>query len=482
MFFRKRKRVLLIGLDCASPELLFDKYIHKLPNLRYMMENGTVGKLRSSTPPITIPAWMVMHSGKTPGQLGLYGFRHRDPGDYQNYWIVTSDKIKAKRVWDYLGEKGKKSIVVGIPPTYPVFPINGNLVSGFITPDANKEFTYPSDLKKEIQKLVGDYPFDIIFRTEERDKFLDALYDMTDKHFKVIEYLMQNKKWDFFTFIEIGLDRLHHTFWKYFDKRHHLYEPGNKYENVALEYYQHLDKKVGRLLDIVPQNTTVIAVSDHGAKRMKGCFCINEWLMQEGLLKLKNYPEKRKRFEELKVDWENTKVWGWGGYYARIFINKKGREPQGKVEDREYEALRDKLIQKFKNIKGPNKEDWNTIVHKPEEIYDDPQGEYPDLMVYFDDLSYRSAGSIGNHRLFLEENDTGPDGAVHDWNGAFIMYDKAESSNPACGQVGLEVRSRDTMSYELGAMSQYNILDVAPTILDKFNLKLDGYYKGKIIR
>jgi len=505
MFF-KTNRILIIGLDCATPELLFGRYLDKLPNIRHMVDNGISGRLHSSYPPITIPAWMVMHTGKTAGQLGLYGFRHRNPGDYKNYWIATSDKIKKKKIWDYLGDAKKQSIVVGIPPTYPVYPIRGNLISGFITPDASKEYTYPNSLKSEIQKLVGDYPFDVIFRIEDRDQLLDNLYDMSDKHFKVIEYLIRKKKWDFFTFIEIGLDRLHHAYWKYFDPEHHLYKPGNKYENVALNYYKYLDKKVGRILDMIPKNTTVITVSDHGAKRMKGCFCINEWLIKESFLKLKKYPNKQQRFEELKVDWKNTKVWGWGGYYARIFINKKGREPEGIVREIEYEDFRDKLIEKIQNIKGPDDERWNTIVHKPEEIYDDPQGEYPDLMVYFDDLHYRSAGSVGHtagsvgHKsLFLSKNDTGPDDVVHDWNGIFIMYEKnrkAQNSTkenrrfltgqakfpPKRWRTGKAQSRTSNVGRRTLDVGHYNILDICPTVLDKFGLKPEGKYKGNIIK
>lgn len=462
--FCRKKRVLMIGLDCAAPKLLFGRYLDKLPNIKQMVEGGIAGQLHSSCPPITIPAWMVMHSGKTPGQLGLYGFRHRNPGDYKDYWIATSNKMKKKRIWDYLGDNNRLSTAVGIPPSYPVYPVKGNLVSGFITPDSDKKYTYPPKLKKEIQELIGDYPFDVVFRTENRDNMLDHLYDMTDKHFKVIEYLLQKKKWHFFSFIEIGLDRLHHAFWKFFDKEHHLYPGENKYENVAEEYYKYLDRRVGRILDMIPKNTTVMTVSDHGAKRMKGCFCVNEWLIKEGLLRLNKYPEEQKRFSDLDVDWKNTKAWGWGGYYARIFINKKEREPQGTVSETEYEDFRNKLIAKINNIKGPNEEEWDTIVHKPEEFYDDPQGEYPDLMVYFDDLYYRSAGSVGEDRLFLSENDTGPDDAVHDWNGVFIMYDKDSDIGGRTSDLG-----------------QYDILDVAPTVLDKFNLKPDKNYKGTVI-
>ncbi len=67
---------------------------------------------------------------------------------------------------------------------------------------------------------------------------------MTEKRFKVIRHLMQKKPWDFFMFVEIGVDRLHHMFWKYYDKDHPRYESNSKYQNTIPEYYKIIDKEI----------------------------------------------------------------------------------------------------------------------------------------------------------------------------------------------------------------------------------------------
>jgi predicted AlkP superfamily phosphohydrolase/phosphomutase len=69
-------KLLIIGLDCTDHELVFS-WKDEFTNLRKLIENGAYGKLRSKHPPITVPAWAVMMSGKDPGQLGYYGFRNR---------------------------------------------------------------------------------------------------------------------------------------------------------------------------------------------------------------------------------------------------------------------------------------------------------------------------------------------------------------------------------------------------------------------
>ena len=76
------RRVLVIGLDCAAPQLVFDRGSTSCPNIRALTERGRFGVLRSCDPPITVPAWSVMTSSRSPGVLGFYGFRNRKDHSY----------------------------------------------------------------------------------------------------------------------------------------------------------------------------------------------------------------------------------------------------------------------------------------------------------------------------------------------------------------------------------------------------------------
>ena len=296
------RKVLVIGLDAAAPDLVFNKFKDELPNLTCMAEKGLWGQLRSCDPPITIPAWIVMVTSVNPGRLGLYGFRHRKDFSYTEITLPSSLSVKEKRVWNYVGEAGGKVCLVGVPPTYPPQPVNGWLISCMMTPDTKRRYTYPPELKSEVESLVGEYIIDVPFRKEDRESVLKDIYLMTERRFRVIKYLLKNKPWDFFMFVEIGLDRIQHAFWKYFDEKHHLYEPGNKFENVVIDYYKYLDNKIGEILSLIDKETVIIVVSDHGAKRMKGAFCMNEWLIEEGYLKLKRDPKGIKELREANVD------------------------------------------------------------------------------------------------------------------------------------------------------------------------------------
>jgi predicted AlkP superfamily phosphohydrolase/phosphomutase len=452
------KKVLVIGMDCASPKLLFEEFVDDLPNIQRLLGKGVHGRLRTIIPPITIPAWLSMVTGKDAGRLGLYGFRHRKNNSYTDIWLATRDKLKDKALWHILGDNGLKSTVIGLPPSYPVEPINGHIISGFMTPDTNRQFTHPPELKHEVKGLVG---VDVVFRTDEKDQVLEQIYEMTEMRFKVIRYLLETKEWDLFFFVEIGLDRLQHGFWKYHDPAHHLHEPGNRFQSAIKDYYEYLDEEIGKLLEIVDDDTIVFVVSDHGAKAMKGCFCVNEWLIEQGYLILRKSPEEVTDLEKADIDWSRTKAWGWGGYYARIFINLKGREAQGIVPPSEYEEVRDEISARIMEIKDPQGIGMNNMVLRPEETYNLCKGDPPDLMVFFDDLSWRSAGTIGHGSLYLPENDKGPDDAVHDWQGVFMIYDPKHDNGKL--------------------VDERSILDIAPTILNIMDIPVPEDMKGEII-
>ncbi len=112
-----RRRMFVIGLDCAAPELVFDAWRADLPTINRLMSQGTYGKLESTIPAITVPAWACMMTGRDPGQLGFYGFRNRADYTYERMSIVNAKNVTYPRVWDILSDAGKRAAVIGVPQT-----------------------------------------------------------------------------------------------------------------------------------------------------------------------------------------------------------------------------------------------------------------------------------------------------------------------------------------------------------------------------
>jgi predicted AlkP superfamily phosphohydrolase/phosphomutase len=288
------------------------------------------------------------------------------------------------------------------------------MVSCFLTPSTEGRFTFPDELGAEVRRVVGDYMVDVPdYRTDDKDRVLGDIFEMTRRRFALARHLRDTRPWDFFMLVEMGPDRLHHAFWRYYDHRHPDYEAGNPYEERFREYYRYLDGEVASLLEGVGDDTGILVVSDHGAQAMDGGIQVNEWLIREGYLALTERPAERSPFAKLAVDWPRTRVWADGGYYSRIFLNVRGREPQGTVEPDAYEALRDELIAKLEALGDEDGRSIGTRVHRPEDLYREVNGVAPDLICYFGNLRWRSIGSVGDGRVHVRENDTGPDDANH---------------------------------------------------------------------
>jgi predicted AlkP superfamily phosphohydrolase/phosphomutase len=446
-----------------TPQLAFEQWSQEMPNLSNLRNAGVWGPLKSCEPPITVPAWASMLSSKNPGRLGFYGFRNRADHSYDKLTIATSTVVKEDRVWDILSRTGKETILVSVPQTYPPRPLRGCMISCFLTPDATHQYTYPPEFKSEVEAVVGEYIFDVTdFRSDNKDNILHQIHTMTAKRFQLAQHLLRTKPWDFFMMVEIGVDRMHHAFWKYMDTTHHKHEPGNRYQNAIRDYYRFVDREMGALLRCVPDDTVVLVVSDHGAQKMEGGICVNEWLMQNNYLKLLEPPIGAMPLARAKVNWRETTAWGEGGYYARIFLNVKGREPQGLIDPDKYESTRSTMIQRLEALGDEKGRPIGTRVYRAEDLYPETRGIAPDLIAYFGNLAWRSVGTVGSGKIHTFENDTGPDDANHAPHGIFVMND----------------RKRPIAGFQ---RNDLQLMDVAPTILRLLEVPVPDDMEGKVV-
>jgi len=458
------EKIAIIGLDCAEPSLVFNQWLRDLPNLRKLCERGTYGNLESCLPPITVPAWSCMASSADPGTLGIYGFRNRTDYSYDKLGISTSLNVRERRMWDYLDARGMSSIILAVPGTYPITrPMRGCMTACFLAADTNCDYTWPRELKQEIAQVVGEYIIDVKdYRTDDKDRLLRSIYEMTEKRFQLARHLVRTKPWSLFWMVELGIDRLHHGFWQYMDPQHRRYDPSNPLRTAIHDYYVKLDEWIGELLgEMELDKTAVWVVSDHGAKCMKGGVAFNDWLIREGYLVMKEPATAPRKFQFADVDWPRTRVWGEGGYYGRCFINVKGREPQGIVPQDAYESLRNELIAKLEALPDDQGRPMGTRAYKPQEIYRKVTGVPPDLVVLFGDLNWRSVGTVGNGSVYVFENDTGPDEANHAQQGMYIL---AHPSLPAHG------RRDDATLY-----------DVLPTCLNMLGIPVPAGLRGRTL-
>lgn len=433
----KQGKCFVIGLDGATFDLI-KPWVKdgKLPNMARIMNEGVHGVLQSTIPPISAPAWSSFITGKNPGKHGIFDFTQHIEGSYKVRFTNASLR-NGKSIWRILSDVNKKVGVINVPMTYPPEKVNGFIISGADSPGVNSNFVYPPEVYKEIRENIGEYIIEAglysFIGKGDIDLAVQRQMETIEKHFEVTKYLMEKYPWDFFTVVFTATDRVQHAFWKYMDTEHPLFKPeeGKKYGGVILKIYERLDEIIGYLMNSLDDNTTLVIMSDHGAGPSSNkTIYLNNWLHQEGLLKYKDPGGKHRGLvahskrilyaklltKTLRNIWRRMprknqerikklfpKLWGrMASYYffsridmgrtrayaeeirTFIWINLKGRDPQGIVHpEEEYDSVCERITRGLKSLKDPiTGEDVIEDIYKKNEIYrGDRMHNAPDMVI-----------------------------------------------------------------------------------------------------
>ena len=212
-------KVIILGLDGATWDVLWPRIERgAMPHLTGLLEQGAWGSLRSTIPPFSAQAWTSLSTGKNQARHGVVDFWERDPrspGERRTF--VSSRQVQGETLWQTAGRHGRRVGVVNVPVTYPPTPVNGYLVSGFLTPPGRTDYVYPATLKDEIEALVPGYkpdPFDPLGATRQQ---LVELVTWMERHETVARYLLDGDPPDLFFGVVQAIDHLQHLFWNEID-------------------------------------------------------------------------------------------------------------------------------------------------------------------------------------------------------------------------------------------------------------------------
>ncbi|MFN2226802.1 MAG: alkaline phosphatase family protein [Anaerolineae bacterium] len=425
---QRPKKIVVIGLD-GVPLSLIQRWAEAdyLPNLQRLMARGAVGPLRSTVPPTSGPSWSSFVTGMNPGKTGIYDFLYRREGTY-HFPPVNASLRGGKTVWRYLDEAGYRVGVLNLPMSYPVEKINGFIVSGWMTPYAADDFTHPPELAAELEREIGNYR---IYPTEtfaenRRESFLQASYDLLEMRTRTALYLARTREWDVLATVFFDTDRILHQLWHYLTPDHPWRTDREDKEPVVRDYFVKVDDSIGRLLELADDETLVLVLSDHGMGQANNFIVLNNWLLESGLLSLKGDLRTRLKafmfrrgftlrnihqvadrlglarqaeyvagyfvdhllkiafLSFLDVDWSRSRAYSFGRHLGSIYVNVRGREPEGIVEPgAEYEAVRDEIEQLAYEFRDPlTGRPLIGEVLRREEIYSGPYFERaPDLIL-----------------------------------------------------------------------------------------------------
>ena len=519
-------RVFILGWDGATFDLIEPWVAEgKLPNIARIMEGGAHGRLRSTLPPMTFPAWSSFMTGKNPGKHGIYDFTRQRPGKYE-LEFVNGGQRRAPSFWRLLSDAGRDVISISVPCTYPPEQVRGVMISGFDGPgqfgtaQVDRRGMHPPELYDEMKRETGGHPIGAFIANDinagRPEQGLARMLETIKRKAATAKYLMKSRPWDCMMMLFGESDGAGHHFWKYCDRRSPLFQSVPGMQDSILAVYQELDTQLGELLKLMPEDTTLLMMSDHGFGGVSNWVLYpNCWLRSEGFMRFKGRGAQRlsRTLEGLKlralarlpgsvkqllyklggarigriesqvryamIDWPVSQAYfEENPYYPALWINLKGRQPQGTVAPgAEYEAVRDRLIERLEAWVHPAT--GERIVERAfrrEDVYCGPQlAEAPDIVVkwatlqnysYAFKLSAKSPDlawirQVDPNRPENMEFFTGKSGHHRD-DGIFLAQGKFI-------RPGSQVE---------GA----KIIDLAPTILHLLDVPIPSDMDGRIIK
>lgn len=508
-------RILIIGLDGASPHLL-NRWRDSLPYLNQLMAEGTSGVLDSVVPPRSIPAWYCFATGMNPAKLGVFGFSQRRPNTY-DYTFANMTYCRAPTFWQWLNQQGLKTAIVHVPGTFPPQAVDGVLVSGWPAPQnrGNLTYTHPAGLSRQLDQHLNQ-PFEFLSSLPmQLDNDAEVLADrlrLLKMHGDVAEHILSTQEWDVGVVVYSPVDRASHQFWRHMDTTHPAHDStlAQQFGDALKTVYQEADAQVGRLLALLNEDDTVIIMSDHGFGPAHRTFYLNEWLIEEGYLVLKDpagQPSRRSqligtlakplfwlnhvspafrrlaepfkkrtlsnalrdgyvktkkqglvRINHVTVDWTRTRA--YCPDESSLYLNLMGRDPAGIVQPGVSAiTLLDEIEQKLHRIPDPRTGQPIPVrTYRKEAIYNGPfLADAPDMLIDMDDYKTEVMAEIGSGGLFAP---AGARNGTHTNEGSII------AKGPAIAQ---------QTNFDAGLM------DIAPTVLHLANVPIPSETDGQAL-
>jgi len=464
------QKLVIFGIDGGSWDLintLIDE--NKMPNLKKMIENGVSGNLQSTIPPITGPAWASFATGKKPENHGIYDFVTHDEKKSR---LMTSKNIKGKTFYEILSHEGLRSVLIGLPLSYPPKKINGIILADTFSP---KKFAYP----QSANKYLGEYQW-ALNSNLEGTQLINELISFTNNHTKVAKKIFKNEQWDLFFILFPASDAISHKYYGDMLSR-------SKIGIEAIKIFQKIDESIGWFLKQSINDITFFLLSDHGFQECNRNFFINSYLRNMNLLEVKLITKDRikevgelgKNIEQkeifinknlyiiFKINWIRKLAWN-----MKLILNKimkgKFQIKTGYIPDPEKSKLYMPTLSSYcLNINDSKNKLINKIIKLLKNLKDPDNGKkifaevfYVNLnnfeRIYFDPIpGYYINTGITDEIFSTSKNN------IHKRDGIFIAY-------------GEDVKKGKKIN-------DGNIYDLTPTILKMFNIEIPPDIDGRFI-
>ncbi len=429
------ERVVFLGIDGVPLDLVED-HPEVFENLTAIAEAGSAGRLESIVPPESSACWPSLTTGVNPGATGVYGFQDREVGSYETY-VPLGKHVRATRLWDRVTDAGRDATVLNVPVTFPPSTRVQRMASGFLSPDLDAAASDES-VRETLDGF--DYRIDVdakLGHDDDKTAFIEDAHATLDARYEAFSHYLDGDDWDLFVGVFMSTDRVNHFLFG-------DYATDGEYRPEFLEFYRTLDGYIGEIRDALDDDTTLIVASDHGFTRLEWEVNCNQFLAEEGWLSYDG--DDHDSLSDVDGD---TRAYSL--IPGRFYLNLAGREPDGVVPEAEYEATREELVADLESLTGPDGRRVCKRIVRGETVFDDDEIA-PDLVVIPADGFDLKAGFGGAEAVFTE----GPRNGMHKFENS-LLY----ATDPDLD------------------LSDANLFDVAPTVLDLMGVDADADFDGE---
>jgi len=425
-------RHLVIGLDGADLDLIREFGPERLPTLHDIMDQGAFAHLESVQPPATLPNWTTFLTGADPGVHGVFDFTTR-----RGYGVrFTAGTVReVPTIASRLDDLGRSVACLSFPATWPPEQLRrGAFMSGWDAPvafEADQSFCWPKELHDRISARFGTLSFDDVdeFAAEKpgwHGRLPDALVKRIEKKTQLGRWLLGDRPaedpWDLFMLYFGESDTAAHYLMSLHDETspRRPRRVSEKDQDGLGRVYAALDRAVGELLEAAGPNVEISILSDHGSGASSDrVVYLNRALAEAGLLRFKDAGissraahavknaaltllppryrdrafraagtilpsllESRARFGA--IDFSQTLAFSDElNYFPGLWLNVKGRDPEGQVEAKDLEAVKRRVTDALLGLRDPAT--GLQVVEKVmprEELFDGPHiDRAPDLLL-----------------------------------------------------------------------------------------------------
>jgi predicted AlkP superfamily phosphohydrolase/phosphomutase len=484
----KRPRILVIGLDGATLDLVGPwARAGLLPTLARLIDHGVHGPLHAWPNMNSAAAWTSLVTGYNPGQHGIYDFGEAAPQRGHRWHPVTAADRRKDPFWRLLSAAGQHVGVLNVPVSYPADSVQGFMLSGMDAPgDRSPGFAHPPALLDELRQHGIEYLLDVpnlgIASQRDPHRLPAAVQEMVDARARTLLHLMDSHPWQALMAVFVATDRVQHFYWPPAGRPldHPHWAP-------IRQLYQQVDAHLGHILDRLDDQTTVLLVSDHGFGPVRAAVRgLNTLFSRLGLLRYapgggrlqgrllrtllllgrrivpqqlqlslaQAFPALRLRALGEKnlagIHWPATRVFA---QRVQVYLNLQGRQPEGIVSPRDYDALRQQVRDILLRLADPvTGRPLVRAVHRREDLYHGPYLERAaDLLVEWQDKGVGDAFCYPGEGDPIVVQPLPASGAARRWGGTHRSPGILVAWGP---------------SIKRGAtVSDATLYDVAPTIL-----------------